>query len=187
MRDGIFKSLSMALRWRRFMEACGRPADHGERAVQAAASALRSDVRSEISHSFLAELRSHTSSPQAQLSGLGTALPQWSDISACSPLERAGRLSFARLAEEGVQGRALMESTLLEMMQGRSRQRIRQVEQQVSIKDRFSASSAFREARTATADGAQKVAKELANGGFGEEPKSRRRKIDLDEDLGGGQ
>jgi hypothetical protein len=99
-------------------------------------------------------------------------------------MEKAGRLSFARLVEEGVQGRALMEATLLEMMQTRGRQRVRQVEQQVSIKDRFSASAAFKEAKVAATDGARRVANELAKGGFGEEPKARRRKIDLDEDLG---
>ena len=166
------------------MEACGRPADHGERSIRAAASALRSDVRTEVSRSFLTELRAHTASPQGQLNGLGPTLPPWSDGSACSPMEKAGRLSFARLVEEGVQGRALMEATLLEMMQTRGRQRVRQVEQQVSIKDRFSASAAFKEAKVAATDGARRVANELAKGGFGEEPKARRRKIDLDEDLG---
>ena len=185
MRDGIFKSLSMAASWRRFMQKCGRKADHGERTVEAAARALNRDVRSELPSAFWSTVRAHTSSPQRQLDGLGTALPQWSDDSACTPMEKIARLSFARHAEEGVQGRDLLEATLMDTLQAWGRQRVRQVEQQISVQDRVSAGPAFQEARAAASQAAQQVMSELVMGPTAKKPKARRQKLELDEDLRG--
>jgi len=187
MRDGIFKTLSMAPVWRRFMLSCARAADRGDRTREAAIRALVRDVRAEISPSVLSALRSHTSSQQRQLNGLGTALPQLGAAADCTPMEKILRLNLARHAQNGMDGPELLQATLGDTFEAWGRQRMRQVEQQISLRDVVDARPALQEARTTTSHAAKLLANEFASAGELPTAKGRRARFDLDEDLGGPQ
>jgi hypothetical protein len=184
VRDGIFKSLSMGLRWRTFMECCNRPADHGERVREQAVAAISGDIDNELPPPFRAAITAFVNEAQQSLPGVGSTLPEWDDGTSCTALERSVRTQFDRVADAGMSSPAHAKTAVELALVEWCDQRLRQVEQQVKTEDLKTARSALAVAREAVMSAAPLLATELLSGTRTKKRRSPARpSLDLDEDL----
>jgi hypothetical protein len=182
MRDGIFKSLNIGRRWKSFMLCCGREADWGSRADQAAGNALRADLRAELSEAFVAILRRHMQDRQPGIPGIGSDFLSWGDVGGCSSLERLVHTHVSRFSESGMTGHDAVELGIPFALKEWNGQRLRQVEQQLTANECRDARPALREARRALDAQSVMLGSEIM--GHAVRPRATRVRIDMDnEDL----